>query len=486
MSNQALQKEAGYACRVCKMGLQMFEDEYGQLQVAHIRPWEPQDHEPEPVPASTVADRVRVCDFCGALGAVWQYHGSNLHDVLGAMGAHDIDGIWSACTDCDSFVRRNDLDGLEHHFLTSSSSAAIHTHFLGDNVPDDIKTKALAAQRRLWRAFVDSITHRSPVPVYKPLPAMRPAQMPKIRDRLVEFFDFDIAQGGMMRDLENTGSLVLPGEIMGQPDQLTVTTPNVTTEQGNAMFQRIQRQLRAAELFWIGANFTHTAVHAGRRLRDSTIERHELPATSGLLIWEAPVAEIKVPSHPVKMPVTAAGWSLIPGGLWINAYGPPDQVITGSEPAEVRRIVGWLIPWAVGQPVAFGPQELPENAEFLRALISTWLLIRQPGFTEETDEPVHADIRRSYKKTGRSVPKVHVYHIRRKDRAVKTANPEDTTTRNYTNGWTVGWETGGFWRDYWTGQGRSIRDRRFIEPYVARQDLPLKEHDPIPTVKVLK
>lgn len=487
------------ACRVCKISLMRYPLPDGTETLVHTRPWEDYDHDPDPVPASSMRDRKLVCDFCGELGSRWRYFGSNSkaygqrEDGSLTDAIQEIDGIWAACDGCDPYVVRGDVDGLVRRFEAEiiplrknkrATEIGAHWSVFEDPTVDQMT----AGQRALWEAYLPTIYRRELIVLPKPLPPMRPAQMPKIRDRIVDFWRTDRALRGMRADAVDDAFIMLPGYLFDDDERFLVPTrmDGLTDDLLTRHIERVTHGLDAGELYWISSQFTTMAITAAKKLPDITIERAELPSLNGFVIWADPIYEIQMPD--TRVPIRALAWTLIPDGVWVTLYIQPDLTPSNVDAEILRREIGFLMPWSAGGGAVFGTHEFHEDGGnmVLRVMVSTWLLMRQPGMTELTEEPVFADIKKKYKRAGRPAPKVHLVNLRKVERAARPRG-EDQATRNYTGSWFVGWETGGFWRTYWTGPGRTVRDRRWIDPYVARADLPMKgEPGPKSTVKVLR
>lgn len=485
----------GLACKICGLGLHAWNEEDGTKVFVHGRSWEDHGHDPVPIPSHQAANRIQICDFCGDTGADWHYFGRPLN-MMGDIGngkwqyaGQDMDGVWAACKLCDPYVRRNDVDGLWKHYEQSRTPkfmTAVDKALPGMTAED--KAEVGETQRNLWRTFFATITHRERIPPIKPLPPIRPQGMPKVRDRLADLWKSSMGgmvAAGMQEDLQRRGSLPLPGADCGDETVFVKEVEVLTDDILSSFLARIVNGLYVGQLLWVSAEFTHMAVNAAKKLPDASFIREDLPASSGLVVWESAIGEATLKGSPLTMPIHAASWTLVPHGVWITVYGPPEMTLPKADPEVVRKQIGWLIPWSAGGGAPFGA-DLPVELSAMRTLISTWLLLKQPGMAEVTEEKAHADIRRAYRKADRGEPKVRVVNVRRSARQARPVGDEQAT-RNYTKGWMVGWSTGGFWRDYWTGTGRSLRERRFIKPYVARGDLPMTgEQTPVPTVRVLR
>jgi len=160
------------ACRRCHVVVFPHRHPDGHVEWAHGRMWEEYDHDPEPAPAVTVGLAVP-CDFCAVLGAQWEYLGSDLttaglHDTGQVVPLKKMPGRWTACHECDRFVRRGDLAGLTAwaesqpglvHADRSDTAAAFSRMSAAE-----ITALKRRHRQQLWRAFIGSIYRRSPLP----------------------------------------------------------------------------------------------------------------------------------------------------------------------------------------------------------------------------------------------------------------------------------------------------------------------------------
>lgn len=476
------------ACKLCGVMIITMSGPDGVDTLVHSRPWESHNHEPVPVPASMATNRVHVCDICGDVGAVWQYRGETVHSVAGTT-----DGLWTVCGPCDKLVLVRDYEGIEARYENAEAprqANAFQAMLNGKEYSATAEAFGRQTQRTLWRKYIPTIRHRERIPKPVPLPPMRPGQMPKIRDRIIEHWNSDMAAAGVQECIRADGFIAMPAQDMGMEGFLTYAK-SADDDQLRRFFSRMSAALYRSDLFWISEQFTHRAVTAGKLLPDVTITAKDLPADNGFVIWETPICELPAPKPGLNVPVRAASWTVIPdGGVWITVYMQPETFISRADltPADVRKALGFLSPWSPGGGLTFGFHDLGEidgGRLFFRTLIATWLLMRQPGMADQDDTTkIDADVKRAYKRKKRAEPTVHLVNLRRVRRAPRRAG--ETEARQYTHAVKVGEKTGGFWRDYWVGPGRRERDRLFIEPYVARADLPFKDESPVPTVKVLK
>jgi hypothetical protein len=476
------------ACQRCKTVINRFEHD-GQVTYVHSHPWEEHDHEPEPVPAHTVPGLGLVCDFCGSLDVQFLYEGPITRVLLidghGEVGRQDTNSpIWSGCTGCHRYVIRGDLDGLLNHVRVSSTMVAM----FGDD-PAGVAAVVEEHRRKLWEAYIPEITRWSLVPP-DPTPPfrLRPAVLPRVRDRLVKYLDSDLAHR-VIRDapLEfHPAPAALPGVCFDQDDAFAVTSHDRFADQPVRRFlAHIRTGLDGCQMYYVSKAFTHIAVTSARQITTISLDRREMPSITGFIAWEQPVGVIGADG--LDAPVIAASWTLVPQGVWVLVYTRPEDIRPDKDREELRETFGYLYPLNPGGGGMFG-QEAPKHSkatEVIAVIQATWRLMRQPGLAQETTEHAETRIRKQYSRAGRAEPNVRVISLRYRERRAD-AQP---SSRTYTHGWAVGWDTGGFWRGYHVGprDGGEIQ-MRWIAPYIARADLGFddQDHAPKPTVRVLR
>ncbi|MBC9006983.1 hypothetical protein H9X94_34130 [Micromonospora aurantiaca] len=229
-------------------------------------------------------------------------------------------------------------------------------------------------------------------------------------------------------------------------------------------------------VFWIDPDFTALAAHAARDLPDVRVEQVEMPASDGLLVWHTPIYQPVEPHTGLTVPIVAAQWGPIPGGVWITFYTPAETLLQGQQPTELelqglRERIGWLAPVSSGAGLRFGQPYAPNSEQtrlMLCSLIATWILSTQPD-AEVTEEPADKATRKAYQRANRPAPTVRLVRLRRKQQA-RQDSPDGTTTRVYTRRWWVA----GFFRQQPYGPGRGLRRRTYVRPHIkGPADAPL-------------
>jgi hypothetical protein len=249
---------------------------------------------------------------------------------------------------------------------------------------------------------------------------------------------------------------------------------------------RLRSMVETSELFHVSAEMTAIADEAGRTMPGYRLHREDLPAESGLIVFDAPIgtathADIAANPHNGadvlhlamanatgdKLPTiraVAAMWrfALTRGGepgvlvtLWTSNYDMATQYEAGgnSELAEAIRQQGWLgyhdetvLPFGdiVDDETTDPENPKPIGNDALRTLISTWLLMDQPIVSTEP-EPLPRQIRRAIQRSGREVPTVRVVKLRPAKRPPQLEPEDPGNSRNYQHRWVVR----GHWRNQW-------------------------------------
>ena len=232
------------ACATCHAPLNVLGDPPSYL---HPLSFTTDGHEPVPVPAHELDTIARRCDFCGDPHPVFSLAGGPVTVVaVGHTGglAQDYGDRWAACVDCEALVAAGDLDTL-------AARAGAKLGWTRGDV-------GFARVAELHAAFLH---HRQPGRMLLTTTAWPPAattarDLPRIRDRLVRLYQ---------------GTDELPDPYSGQ------------------VRQELAGQLLTARLYWVDPEFTTVADQAAAHLPETTISDFDPPASSGLLVWAAPV-----------------------------------------------------------------------------------------------------------------------------------------------------------------------------------------------------
>ena len=477
----------GYGCTTCGVPLTVITTPAGGRAFLHSRNGN-DDHEPNPVPLAQLAHVEMTCDFCSAPRPVASFTFAKLEIAmttaadLSGMAMHNLGGSWAACEGCARLVEQRDPEGL-----TARAVKRARRRGLSDDAQSFFRplhqalfaaTPSTPARQPLpYRANNRS---RPPAPDAAPAPevrSLRPQMLPKVRDRLVRFWR---TSGGsyLLRLLDSGETYKIPGHLLpGAP--VDTSAAIVDAHNPEALRQYTALMANHAEngrVFWIDPDFTALAAHAARDLPDVRIEQVEMPASDGLLVWHTPIYQPVEPHTGLTVPIVAAQWGPIPGGVWITFYTPAETLLQGQQPTELelqglRERVGWLAPVSSGAGLRFGQPYAPSSEQtrvMLCSLIATWILSTQPD-AEVTEEPADKATRKAYKRANRPAPTVRLVRLRRKQQA-RQDSFDSTTTRVYTRRWWVA----GFFRQQPYGPGRALRRRTYVRPHIkGPADAPL-------------
>lgn len=456
-------------CGTCRVPVSRLTSPFGEQIWVHDRVWEDYDHDPEPVAAS-VHKMNLLCDFCGEPNPTITFEGPRLGMRSGAR-QDDYGTRWAACRICDPLIRRRSIHKIvERHWNMSATNGVLR------KIEQQIGRKLTAAEieakkeseRGLITKYVQGITSRAVLPPPRP-PVQRilPARLPRVRSRLVEFWDGELPRKVISHAARS--GMNLPGEDVGS-EEFGVTRQKFTGDQADRFCKRMAFATSAAELFWISPAFTHLAIAAGKRLPDLTITREEVPTAAGLMVYGLPIhSEVWLEGRP-PADLIAVGWTLVPGGVWLTTYVQPEQTLTQIDPEVLRRDYGFLFASAPGGGLPFGTTIEPEyevnGYSIWGTLLATWYLMQQPGVTDERKEPAEKSFSKSHARAhqGRRPPDVRVVNLRKVPRQASD-DEREPGTRVITVRSLVGWETGGFWRDQPYGLNHSLRRRIWIKPF---------------------
>jgi hypothetical protein len=387
-------------------------------------------------------------------------HGAALRDELGTA--------WGACAACAAHIEADDLDGLISRVLQLAPASLRG---------DPTLTEAMVT---LQAAFLRS-RHpgRIPLTPAEALWRVRPEVLPKLRDRLAAAWTQRMPDR-MAIALRAGDPVMLPARLLG-PDPPSLAAA-ATTATDPAVLQRFGRDtadtLGEAGLYWISEEFTDLAVHAAGKLPDLAIDAHQIPAGHGLVVWAHPIARSQLGTRP--LPIVAAHWRRLDGGLWVCFYTPAGLGRDGLALQRIREDLGWLTPFGTGLAVPYAGAHATDTftRDVVGGLIATWLLIDQPRLATTQRLPADRPIRRAYARAGRPDPQTRVVRLRASTARGQAGTPT-SNGREYTHRWWVD----PYWRDQPYGPGRSLRRRRLVAGSVrGPDDKPLRLK---PTVRVL-
>ncbi|SCL12904.1 hypothetical protein GA0070616_0059 [Micromonospora nigra] len=479
-----------YGCAVCRIPLNAYKRP--GKPVAFLHPDRATaDHAPDPVPLSQLPTVETVCDFCSAPNPVASFAFSSLEIIAvdendtPAM-TQDLGGNWAACEGCARLVEIRDVAGL-------TARAAARARRRG--IPAPMETFGPLHQALF--AATPTTPPRRPLHVTaQPAPptaapaanpsrpaappevrALRPHTLPKVRDRLVKFWRTS-GPAFLLAALTDGARYPIPGHMLpGAPLDAPAADIDFTNPEPLSQYTALMaNHIENGRMFWVDNDFTALAAHAARDLSDVRALPAELPAPDGLLVWQTPICHVTEPEAGAVLPIIAAQWGPIPGGVWVTFYTPAETVVHGRhlterEMQELRERIGWLAPVNTGAGLHYGKTYTPateQSRAMLAALIATWILTTQPD-AELTDEPADKATRKAYHRTNRPAPVVRLVRLRRKQQA-RTDAPVSATARTYTRRWWVR----GFFREQPYGPRGTLRRRTYVRPHLkGPADAPL-------------
>ncbi|HEY2671087.1 MAG TPA: hypothetical protein VGJ07_12025 [Rugosimonospora sp.] len=414
------------ACAVCLAPLNTW-GEAADPTYQHPLSWDTDGHEPVPVPVADLHTVARRCDFCGDDRPLWTIVGGDVSIVgLATAGGfeHNYGTRWAACATCEYWIATGKPDKV-----VERAAAALHW-------ADDHTGRAHIA--KLHNTFLQG---RQPGRTLITTTAWPPTtitarELPKIRDRLARLYH---------------GPDLLPSRYGDPRSRATIADG-----------------LSRAGLYWVDETFTDLSDHAATHLPDVTINREDMPATDGLLVWHHPIT---------SQQITAATWTTTHGGWQLITYRTTGAGLTGTILQRVRENIGWLTPINTALVTEHGT--LP-GTDPSAPLVATWLLIAQK-VAETAPADVDPGIRRAYARANRPQPEVRVLRIRgHHHRAQDTdTSPGPATGRKLTSRVFVS----GHWRNQAYGKGRALRKPIYINPFLRGPDnLPIRQAT---TVRVL-
>lgn len=254
-----------------------------------------------------------------------------------------------------------------------------------------------------------------------------------------------------------------------------------------------RRRILDAELFWVSAEMTALAKHAGRQLTELELHEHDLPSPAGFMVFAEPIDTLHYGD--VAIDIVAVSWSIrhsaltigtgwidieigqdwTDGAVWFTFYSDPTgpvQAMCGKDPDCQHlwhRDVGPFMPdnelvWPLGTL-----EELPDEEGLTTAwgqtICAAWLLMSQPC-AAQTHEEAQRPARRRLAKAGLPADGVRIIHVRPPQR--RTPGDERTQGQQRQRDYRV-WVTG-HWRRYHCGPGRTRVERRWISPYLSGPD----------------
>lgn len=315
---------------------------------------------------------------------------------------------------------------------------------------------------------------------------LRPVRLPHVRDRLARHWrDQRLARMALL-NVPSSFQCFLPGVDAGQPDQFAVHIKGAPAPQAvDAFCEHIGNEIADCALYWVSGEFGRLARDAAQDLPDLIIGQHEMPSPSGLIVYEDPVWENMWTFDDDNNRVVATGvtdveamsWFTTPLGVWMTMYVRPERQMPDVPLKRLRDEVGFLLAHSPGGGAPFGAHhDVASQSPVISILLSTWLLIQQPGVAAVEPGPVDKGLKRRYDRAGaRRYPDVNVVNLRRRPvpegRDAATRTGRRLEDRHLVHG---------HWKDQAYGPGRALRRRTYVADYWrGPDDAPVKVSKPV-------
>lgn len=243
----------------------------------------------------------------------------------------------------------------------------------------------------------------------------------------------------------------------------------------------LAKSLRAASLWWVTADMTKLAQHAGPTLPDWTPTLF-LPDDHGLLLWQDGLGYVEWLSAPDELITrNSFGRQVLPtvvadGMVWSTRNGILSIVMVTLDPMVSR---GFGFPAPPGRALLSPAAELPDiplsaiqeprgdamPAKLLAVIGATWALMQQP--TLVTAEMVRDGVKgRAADFMPDTEREVTIVDLRRVQAERETAGDSDPPGHHLTNRHLVR----GHWRQQACGPARSQRKPVWIAPHIKGPD----------------
>ncbi|GAA4242318.1 hypothetical protein GCM10022254_74890 [Actinomadura meridiana] len=301
-----------------------------------------------------------------------------------------------------------------------------------------------------------------------------PHRLPEMRGKLATWLS------------ERGADFYLESLIVGSQQ---IRPPGPLSQSATRLAEQEHHRVTEGELFWVSADMTELARHAGRRLTRHELFEHDLPDRCGFMVFETPLADSCVDG--LRLEIVAVSWGLIEPpllvtegsrevpvgsrwatgvGVWFTFYSDPNGFLEANlqNLTEVRlvwrRQTGPFLPdnelvWALNQPEDL-PEEEDVTSAWGRTVVAAWLLMQQPLASHGTERALRP-ARRRLTKAGLPTDDVRLVRVRRPEPRATDSRPG--AGREYS----VRWWVEGHWRRYRCGPGRERVERRWISPYLA-------------------
>lgn len=276
--------------------------------------------------------------------------------------------------------------------------------------------------------------------------AFSAAMVPRVRDHLVDYYDDGRGLEAMFGSTQ--ADVFLPMTLRDdEPRQLTVSE----------YVRNVMRWLKVAELFYVTPSMTAVAKQAAEDLPPYRLNREDIPAQVGFVLYGDSVAQAPPEDLAAKhVRVCAALWAPclteIGPGVQIVSFSDVDELFKGedyqAQPpellAQMRSDMGPIC-YHDEAPVPFGESKTTKiRNTALAAVMSTWLLMGQRISKVETEQ-LPRQLRRQYERAGKPEPLVRSVTLRRATNASRPDADGQGPTREYHHTWIVS----GHWRNAW-------------------------------------
>lgn len=312
----------------------------------------------------------------------------------------------------------------------------------------------------------------------------RPAQLPEARAKTAAFLQ---ERGeGLFRSFIAAG--LQPIRPRG-----TASSPMSAQESAAHLAQAEVKRINDAELFWVDAAMTDLTMAAASSMPPFTLQPEDLPARTGLILFEKPIME-KPSDGPYggRDFIRAAAWEVVSGApwdVWISWYTDSAMNLATIDLDAVARVhkismsaaakhadrVRLAVPplsYEMEEMVSFSEAPLPSRSAFtgevmskgyypMRELVTAWTLMQQPIARGEDLAPDRTT-RRRLQREGIEPKSVRVIALKRP--SSQKAEPSGSG-REYHHQWIVR----GHWRQQWY-PARGVHRPVWIAPHVKGPD----------------
>lgn len=275
---------------------------------------------------------------------------------------------------------------------------------------------------------------------------LRPQELPRLRDGLIEFAGTRIAAG--LREMDFEQERMAPEPVARS-------------------LRRSVWALQESDLYFVGTEMAELVSAAAKTLPPFALDPDDPPSKAGLAWFEKPVLDVDDEGLPIL--AVAIGWYAVGHSLIVTTYCHRDMVpIRFRDPRQIPAVFpfgSWQSAYAKSDGAPIPVNELmPSGRTLLASAKTAWLLMRQPLATETLVQPDRAAKRRAAREGHREPPPVRVIALRR-----PPGSGHGHSDREYHHTWIVR----GHWRNQWY-PSREVHRPTWIAPHVkGPEGLPL-------------